>query len=192
MNSRFASRKLTEEDIAFTSIRQLFRGSRASARGWPDLGGWRSCCTPREAGVRVTNGQEFVLIFAAATRLYEYPGHGEEADQTKASKRSPTSHSSQEIIQPAGSTRERTYQGVTRKTGGFASFKKLLDSHFPPGQPSGLTTDNPFPLRYAALRPCASDQITRSLPPRAQRGHRLRPAFPESPGRHAKGTSPAR
>lgn len=55
-------------------------------------------------------------------------------------------YSWQEIIQAAGSTLEQTYQGVSGKTGGFAPFKALLDAHFPPGQPSGLTTDNPFPL----------------------------------------------
>ena len=55
-------------------------------------------------------------------------------------------YSWQAMIQAAGSTLERTYQGVTGKNGGFAPFKALLDAHFPPGQPSGLTTDNPFPL----------------------------------------------
>lgn len=51
-----------------------------------------------------------------------------------------------QIIQAAGSTLEQTYQGVSGKSGGFAPFKALLDAHFPPGQPSNLTTDNPFPL----------------------------------------------
>lgn len=52
----------------------------------------------------------------------------------------------QQIIQAAGATLEQTYQGVTGKTGGFAPFKALLGAHFPPGQPSNLATDNPFPL----------------------------------------------
>lgn len=52
----------------------------------------------------------------------------------------------QAIIQAAGSTLEQTYKGVTGKTGGFAPFKSLLDAHFPPGEPSNLATDNPFPL----------------------------------------------
>ena len=52
-----------------------------------------------------------------------------------------------QIVQAAGSTIEQTYETLTGKTGGFAVFKSLLDSHFPPGQPSGLTTDNPFPLQ---------------------------------------------
>lgn len=51
-----------------------------------------------------------------------------------------------QIVQAAGSTFEQTYKTLTGKAGGFAPFKALLDSHFPPGQPSGLTTDNPFPL----------------------------------------------
>jgi len=55
-------------------------------------------------------------------------------------------YSWQEIIQAAGATLEKTYGGVTGKSGAFAPFKALLDSHFPAGQPSGLTTDNPFPL----------------------------------------------
>lgn len=37
-------------------------------------------------------------------------------------------------------------QPPTRKQDGFTEFKKLLDAHFPPGQPSGVATDNPFPL----------------------------------------------
>jgi hypothetical protein len=55
-------------------------------------------------------------------------------------------YSWQEIIQAAGATLEETYRVLTGKSGGFAPFKALLDSHFPPGQPSGLSTDNPFPL----------------------------------------------
>lgn len=51
-----------------------------------------------------------------------------------------------QIVQAAGATLEQTYKGVSGKTGGFAPFKSLLDAHFPPGQPSNLTTDNPFPL----------------------------------------------
>ena len=52
-----------------------------------------------------------------------------------------------QVVQAAGSTFEQTYKTLTGKTGSFALFKALLDSHFPPGQPSGLATDNPFPLQ---------------------------------------------
>jgi hypothetical protein len=51
-----------------------------------------------------------------------------------------------QIVAAAGSTLEQTYEVLTGRTGGFAPFKSLLDSHFPPGKPSGLTSDNPFPL----------------------------------------------
>ncbi len=54
-----------------------------------------------------------------------------------------------EIVGAAGSTLEQTYEALTGNTGGFTSFKALLDSSFPPGQPSGLGTDNPFPLTPA-------------------------------------------
>ncbi len=52
----------------------------------------------------------------------------------------------EQIIQATGATLEETYKALTGKTRGFAPFKTLLDSRFPPGQPSGLMTDNPFPL----------------------------------------------
>ncbi len=39
-----------------------------------------------------------------------------------------------------------TYQKLTGNNDGFAQFKALIDQKFPPGQPSHLTTDNPFPL----------------------------------------------
>ncbi|MGH9709378.1 MAG: hypothetical protein ACRD37_02385, partial [Candidatus Acidiferrales bacterium] len=51
-----------------------------------------------------------------------------------------------QIVQAGGSTLEQTYKSLAGTSGGFVSFKALLDSHFPPGQPSGLTSDNPFPL----------------------------------------------
>jgi len=51
-----------------------------------------------------------------------------------------------QIVQAAGSTLEQTYKALSGTSGAFAPFKALLDSHFPAGRPSGLTTDNPFPL----------------------------------------------
>ena len=51
-----------------------------------------------------------------------------------------------QIVAAAGSTLEQTYEALTGKTGGFDPFKALLDQRFPQGQPSGLTTDNPFPI----------------------------------------------
>lgn len=52
----------------------------------------------------------------------------------------------QQIVAAAGATLEQTYAALTGKAGGFAPFNALLDTRFPPGQPSGLTTDNPFPI----------------------------------------------
>jgi hypothetical protein len=54
-----------------------------------------------------------------------------------------------QIVAAAGSTLEQTYEALTGKTGGFAPFKALLDQRFPPGRPSGLTKDNPFPISSA-------------------------------------------
>ncbi|HEV3116396.1 MAG TPA: hypothetical protein VGY58_05045 [Gemmataceae bacterium] len=50
------------------------------------------------------------------------------------------------IIAAGTPTLAGTYQNLTGKNDGFAKFKALIDQKFPPGQPSGLTTDNPFPL----------------------------------------------
>ena len=55
-------------------------------------------------------------------------------------------HSWDEIAQAAGSTLEKTYQRLTKKSGGFTPFRQLLDRQFPPGTPVHLTNDNPFPL----------------------------------------------
>jgi hypothetical protein len=51
-----------------------------------------------------------------------------------------------QIIAAGTPTLAGTYQNLTGKNDGFAKFKALIDQKFPPGQPSGLTTDNPFPL----------------------------------------------
>jgi len=51
-----------------------------------------------------------------------------------------------QIAGAAAPTLERTYNKLTGKSDGFRQFSSLLDSHFPKGGPSGLTTDNPFPL----------------------------------------------
>jgi len=39
-----------------------------------------------------------------------------------------------------------TYTNLTGKKDALQQFKALLQKHFPEGTPSGLTTDNPFPL----------------------------------------------
>ena len=50
------------------------------------------------------------------------------------------------IVQAAGTTLAATYQTLTGSTDAFAPFAALLQSRFPAGQPSGLVTDNPFPI----------------------------------------------
>jgi len=51
------------------------------------------------------------------------------------------------IVGAATPTLAKTYKKLTGKKNAFAPFKSLLDRHFPPGQPSNLMTDNPFPLQ---------------------------------------------
>lgn len=50
------------------------------------------------------------------------------------------------VVAAAGATFEACYQALTGRQAGFAPFKALLDSRFPPGRPSGLISDNPFPI----------------------------------------------
>ncbi|MEA3140649.1 MAG: hypothetical protein QOK23_2818 [Gammaproteobacteria bacterium] len=51
-----------------------------------------------------------------------------------------------QIIAAGAATLGETYKNVTGKNDGWVAFKALMDSKFPPGKPSGVTTDNPFPL----------------------------------------------
>jgi hypothetical protein len=51
-----------------------------------------------------------------------------------------------QIVGAGAPTLGKTYTKLSGKTGGFKLFKALLDAHFPVGRPSGLVTDNPFPL----------------------------------------------
>jgi hypothetical protein len=51
-----------------------------------------------------------------------------------------------EIIAAGTPTLAGTYKNLTGKNDGFAVFKAVIDQRVPPGQPSNLTTDNPFPL----------------------------------------------
>ncbi len=52
----------------------------------------------------------------------------------------------QEIVLAGASTLGQTYSNLTGRTDGWTQFTSLLQAHFPQGSPSGLTTDNPFPL----------------------------------------------
>ena len=49
------------------------------------------------------------------------------------------------IVQAGGSTLEQTYQNLTGSVGGYTALRECVDALYPPGSPSGLTTDNPFP-----------------------------------------------
>jgi hypothetical protein len=64
-----------------------------------------------------------------------------------------------EIVQAAGGTLEETYRTLTHTTGGYANITKLLQSFYPPGKPSGLKTDNPFPLGESVRFPISGIQF---------------------------------
>lgn len=49
------------------------------------------------------------------------------------------------IARAGGKTLEDTYAGVVGDRQGWTKFKAEIDGRFPPGRPSGLRTDNPFP-----------------------------------------------
>jgi hypothetical protein len=51
-----------------------------------------------------------------------------------------------QVIAAGAPTLGQTYANLTGKNDGWATFKALMDAKFPPGKPSSLTTDNPFPL----------------------------------------------
>ena len=51
-----------------------------------------------------------------------------------------------QIVAAATPTLGHTYARLTGKKDGFKQFSALLAAHFPKGRPSGLASDNPFPL----------------------------------------------
>ena len=55
-------------------------------------------------------------------------------------------HTWAQIIEAGASTLAKTYQNLTSQNNGFDRFMALVNEKFPPGTPSGLTKDNPFPL----------------------------------------------
>jgi Tachylectin len=55
-------------------------------------------------------------------------------------------HSVTQVVAAGGPTLESTYEQLTGRTDGYKRFTDLLQKYFPVGTPSGLTTDNPFPL----------------------------------------------
>ena len=55
-------------------------------------------------------------------------------------------YSWEQIIQAGAPTLGQTYRNLTGRNNGWDSFKTLIDEKFPVDRPSGVTTDNPFPL----------------------------------------------
>src|SRR5262249_17509246 len=51
-----------------------------------------------------------------------------------------------QILQPCAPAVAQTYTNLTGKQDGWSNFRQQLDRSFPVGTPSGLTTDNPYPL----------------------------------------------
>ena len=55
-------------------------------------------------------------------------------------------HPWQRIIAAGAPTLAGTYKNLTGKNDGWAAFKTLIDAKYPPGKPSRLKKDNPFPF----------------------------------------------
>lgn len=64
-----------------------------------------------------------------------------------------------EIVQAAGPTLEQVYGSLTHASGGYAALTALLQPFYPAGKPSGLKTDNPFPLAQPARFPVSGVQF---------------------------------
>jgi hypothetical protein len=50
------------------------------------------------------------------------------------------------IVQTGGATLEETYRRLTGSPGAYSALRDCVDGFFPPGSPSGLVVDNPFPV----------------------------------------------
>jgi hypothetical protein len=55
-------------------------------------------------------------------------------------------YSWEQIVQAGAPTLAQTYANLTGQPDGWTPFRQQLDNNFPVGTPSGLTTDNPYPL----------------------------------------------
>jgi hypothetical protein len=51
-----------------------------------------------------------------------------------------------QIVQAGAPTLAQTYTNLTGNPDGWTPFRQQLDANFPLGTPSGVTTDNPYPL----------------------------------------------
>jgi hypothetical protein len=60
------------------------------------------------------------------------------------------------IVQAGGATLAQTYTNLTGNSDGWTQFRNIVDAQFPVGTPSGVTTDNIFPI--APTSPSAAGQ----------------------------------
>jgi hypothetical protein len=67
-------------------------------------------------------------------------------------------YSWQAIVGAGGPTLAEAYTRLTGKADGLTPFKALLQSRFPEGTPSGLTSDNPFPIASGFESPRRGEQ----------------------------------
>jgi hypothetical protein len=70
-----------------------------------------------------------------------------------------------EIVTAGAPTLAQTYQNLTGQADALTPFTNLLQQFFPQGTPSGLTTDNPFPLMYAMTFPISGVQFRGTIGP---------------------------
>jgi hypothetical protein len=57
-----------------------------------------------------------------------------------------------DIVRSGGATLAETYQRLTGQTDAFGPFSDLIAKHYPPGQPSGVVSDNVFPLEAVSFK----------------------------------------
>lgn len=69
-----------------------------------------------------------------------------------------------EIVAAGGMTLQQTYQRLTQQVDAFTPFMNVLQRFYPAGTPSGLTTDNPFPLMASMTFPFCGVQFRGSVP----------------------------
>lgn len=70
----------------------------------------------------------------------------------------------QEIVQAGAPTLAQTYTKLTGQPDGLTPFKALLQAFYPVGTPSGVTTDNVFPLLAAISFPFCGVQFQGTVP----------------------------
>lgn len=69
-----------------------------------------------------------------------------------------------EIVQAGGATLAQTYSNLTGQADGLTPFKALLQAFYPEGTPSGVTSDNVYPLLKEMAFPYSGIQFQGSVP----------------------------